>query len=63
MTDDELLELARQVLTEKQLRAWELAEKKMSERAIAYAMGISRGTVRDHLEAATRRLAEAAAST
>jgi len=63
VTDEELLELAREVLTPRQLRCWMLAEKKMSQRAIAYDVGVDRSTVREHLDAAARRLREAGAPT
>lgn len=56
MTDTELHNHARTVLTPKQLEVWLLAEGGMTERGIALALGLARGTVRDHLEAATRRL-------
>lgn len=39
MSPDERQELARRVLTEAQLAAWELAERGMSQRAIAYFQG------------------------
>jgi len=61
VTDEELLELAHEVLTPRQLEVWTLNEKKMSERAIAYHINRDRGTVRDHLAAATRKLRKAGA--
>lgn len=59
-TDPDLEQLARAVLTERQLEVWLLAEKNLSQRAIAYHLRIDRATVRHHLEAANRRLAETA---
>lgn len=56
MTGLPLRDLAREVLTERQFVVWELAEGGMTERQIASHLGVARSTVRDHLEAAERRL-------
>lgn len=55
MSNNDLRDLAA-VLTPRQVEVWLLADGGMSERDIALALGLSRSTVRDHLEAATRRL-------
>ncbi len=57
--DTDVLELARRVLTERQWQVWELDDRGFSQYQIAAALGIGRGTVRDHLQAATRRVAKA----
>lgn len=59
MTRKELHDLARQVLTPAQFEAWELHDRRMSERSIALALRLSRSAVRDRLDAAERRLATA----
>jgi DNA-binding CsgD family transcriptional regulator len=53
MTD---LEIAKQVCTPRELEALTLAERGMSERAIAHALDISRSSVRARLENAHRKL-------
>lgn len=56
MTDRELLERYGHVLTEKEREVLELSVRGMSQRAIAYALDISRSTVQSRLETAHRRL-------
>lgn len=56
MTDQDLRNLARVVLTPRQLEVWQLIEGGMSQRQVSIAVGIGRGTVRDHLDAAAARL-------
>lgn len=53
MTDQQLRDAG---LTDRQRQIWRHYEQGHSERTIALALGLSRTTVRDHLEAATRRL-------
>jgi DNA-binding NarL/FixJ family response regulator len=54
----DLMAIAREVLTAKQLAVWELDDRGFSQYQIATALDIGRGTVRDHLLAATRRIAK-----
>lgn len=49
-------DIARTVCTEKELQAYELAERGMSERTIALALDISRSAVRARLENAHRKI-------
>jgi DNA-binding NarL/FixJ family response regulator len=63
MTDQELRDLASDVLTARQLEVWRLHEAGMTERGIALHLGLARATIRDHLEAATRRLGSGAKET
>lgn len=56
MTD---LELARTVCTPKELDAYELRCRHMSERAIALTLGISRSAVQSRLENARRKISAA----
>lgn len=53
MTDRDL---APTTLTANELEAWTLADKGISERAIALALDISRSAVRSRLENARRKL-------
>ncbi len=48
--------IARDVLTENQLRAWTLSVTGMSQRSIAYALDVNRTTITDRLDAAWRTL-------
>jgi predicted DNA-binding protein (UPF0251 family) len=47
------------VLTKAELGAWLLADRGMSQRNIALALGVSRSTIRSRLENAARKLAQA----
>lgn len=55
----DLRSLAEQVCTAAELDAWRLVQRGMSQRAIALALGISRSSVRDRVESAARKVAEA----
>jgi DNA-binding CsgD family transcriptional regulator len=46
-------------LTPAELESWILAERGMSQRNIALALGVSRSTIRSRLENAARKLAQA----
>jgi DNA-directed RNA polymerase specialized sigma24 family protein len=46
-------------LTAPELAAWLLADRGMSQRNIALALGVSRSTIRSRLENAARKLANA----
>lgn len=59
MTDPDLIRLATQVCTPKELQAYELAARGMSERAIALALDLSRSAVRARLESAKRKIEQA----
>lgn len=63
MTPSELRQLARDLLTDRQYRCWEAAERGLSQRSIALIEGITRSGVREHLAAADRKLAEALRTT
>ena len=56
MTPAERHTIAKRVMTRQQLRCFELAEKGLSQQTIALALGLSRSTVRTHLDAARRNL-------
>jgi DNA-binding CsgD family transcriptional regulator len=49
-------DLAATVLTPRELEAWQLSDRGLSERAIALALDISRSAVRSRLENARRKL-------
>lgn len=49
-------QIADQTLTAKELEAWTLADRGMSERAIALALEVSRSSVRSRLENARRKI-------
>lgn len=51
--------LAERVCTEAELEAWRLVQRGMSQRAISLALGISRSSVRDRVESAARKVADA----
>jgi len=53
---EDVQELAVRVLTEKQQHVWRLELGGCSERRISLMLKISRGSVRDHLDAAHRKL-------
>lgn len=66
MTNDDLVELARQVLTERQFEAWKISETLIDQQGrpagkhrVAYLLGCSPETARDLLRKARRKLAEA----
>jgi DNA-directed RNA polymerase specialized sigma24 family protein len=46
-------------LSRHELAAWLLADRGMSQRNIALALGVSRSTIRSRLENAARKLAQA----
>jgi DNA-binding CsgD family transcriptional regulator len=46
-------------LTDAELESWILADRGMSQRNIALALGVSRSTIRSRLENAARKLANA----
>jgi DNA-binding CsgD family transcriptional regulator len=54
MTDHDI---AKQVCTPKELQAYELHHRGMSERSIALALDLSRGSVQSRLENARRKIA------
>lgn len=58
MTADELA-IAERVCTAAELEAVRLEARGMSQRAIGYALGITREAVRDRLERAARKIAQA----
>ena len=53
---DDVQKTAARVLTDKQLQVWILHLGGVSNRDIAYGLGYSRSNVRDHLDAAHRKL-------
>jgi DNA-binding CsgD family transcriptional regulator len=55
---DELV-LASRTLTLTEFDTWLLANRGMSQRSIALALGVSRSTIRSRLENAARKLANA----
>ena len=66
MTNEALVELARQVLTDRQFQAWKISETLLDQQGqpagkyrVAYLLGCSPETARDLLRKARRKLAEA----
>lgn len=66
MTNEALVELARQVLTERQFQAWKISETLLDDRGrpagkyrVAYLLDCSPETARDLLRKARRKLAQA----
>lgn len=57
--EPENLALARRTLTDVQFLTWLMAERGLSQRAIAYYRRVSPSTVRDCLEACDLRMAKA----
>lgn len=57
--DDEAWRVAQDVCTEAELEAYRLERRGLSQRAIAYHLGLSREAVRDRLERAARKIAAA----
>lgn len=55
--DDTVKAIARATLTERQWQVWALHIAGCGTRRIELMLGISRSVVREHLDAATRRLA------
>ena len=51
--------IAAQVCTPAELEAWALEDRGLSQRAIAYHLGISRTAVRDRLNNAANKIARA----
>lgn len=54
-----VLEKHRQLLTAKEVQVMELSVRGMSQRSIAFALGISRSSVQSRLETATRKIRQA----
>lgn len=66
MTNEALVELARQVLTERQFQAWKISETILDQQGrpagkhrVAYLLGCSPETARDLLRKARTKLAQA----
>lgn len=57
--DDEAWRVAQEVCTEAEIEAYRLERRGLSQRAIAYHLGVSREAVRDRLERAARKIAAA----
>jgi predicted DNA-binding protein (UPF0251 family) len=55
--DDKAWTVAQRVCTEAELEAYRLERLGLSQRAIAYHLGVSREAVRDRLERAARKIA------
>lgn len=66
MTNDDLVDLARKVLTPRQFQAWKISETLLDDRGqpagkyrVAYLLDCSPETARDLLRKARRKLAQA----
>jgi DNA-binding CsgD family transcriptional regulator len=56
VNDADLLKVAERVCTAKELEAYHLVSRGLSERAVALALGLSRSAVRGRLENARRKI-------
>ncbi len=58
-TDRQVRDIAQEVCTARELEAWDMEARGMSQRSIAAALHISRAAVRDRLESAAVKVARA----